>query len=85
MSDYTAQKALFDVMNVFNQPRKHWSIGVGWKITESLEMVIGDRTRVNLQKPTSFLCPVTRSIDNQLWLLVIAFISMLGEQVCHLL
>jgi hypothetical protein len=38
-----------------------------------------------LQKPTSFLCPVTRSIDNQLWLLVIAFISMLGEQVCHLL
>jgi hypothetical protein len=50
MSDYTAQKALFDVMNVFNQPRKHWSIGVGWKITESLEMVIGDRTRVNLQK-----------------------------------
>jgi hypothetical protein len=47
MSNYTAQKALFDSLNVSNQPRKHWSIGIGWEIAEGLEMVIADCTRAD--------------------------------------
>jgi hypothetical protein len=50
-----------------NQPKKHWLIGVGWKIAKSLEMVIVDRTRVDLQK-ANFIhlsCDKVTTIDNQ--------------------
>ena len=50
MNDYTTQKALFDILNVLHQSRKHWSIGAGWEIAESLEMVIADHTKADLQK-----------------------------------
>jgi hypothetical protein len=67
MSDYTAQKALFDVLNVPNQPRKHWSIGAGREIAESLEMVIANCTKANLQKANfvSLSCDEVTTVDNQ--------------------
>jgi hypothetical protein len=87
MSDYTAQKALFDSLNVPNQPRKHWSLGDGWEIAEGLEMVVADRTKADLQNARfiSLSCDEVTAVDNQSWLSVTAYTSMLGERVCHLL
>jgi hypothetical protein len=76
MSDYTAQKALFDSLNVPNQPRKHWSIGTGWEIAEGLEMVIVDRTRTDLQKARFVSLSCTMSL-----LLIINP----GSQLLHIL
>jgi hypothetical protein len=76
MSDYTAQKALFDSLNVPNQPRKHWLLGVGWEIAKGLEVVIANRTRANLQRRDSFHSLVTRSL-----LLIINP----GSQLLHIL
>jgi hypothetical protein len=87
MSYYTTQKALFDSFNVPNQPRKHWSIGTGLEIAKDLEMVIVDRIRTDLQKArfVSLSCNKVTTIDNQSWLSVTIYTSMLGERVCHLL
>jgi hypothetical protein len=87
MSDYIAQKALFNSLNVLNQPRKHWSLSIGWKIAKSLEMVIINHIRDDLQKASfvSLSCDEVTIVDNQAWLSVTAYRSMFGKRVCHLL
>ena len=82
MNNYTTQKALFDSLNDPNQPIKHWSIGTGWEIAEGLEMVVVDLQKA---KSISLSCDEVITVDNQFWLSVIAYTSMLDKQVCHLL
>ena len=49
MNGYTTQTALFDSLNVPNQPRKHWLLSIGWEIAKGLDMVIADCTKADLQ------------------------------------
>ena len=84
---YEKMRELFDLLQVLDFPRQHWSIPIAWEMADHLGMVLADHTKQVISKARFFFLSAdeVNTIDTQSWLSIHLYVCIGFKRVPILL